>query len=326
MGAGGYTSQETKKNGRKKAKMIKTYFVPESLFHDSGPGHPESAERARTLNTLLTVMEKEGLSENVSPPKAVDLSLFRLAHDPLYIDFLERPKNILPIDLDPDTRLSSGSLDAMKGLSGAISMINRDRRSAQSVFLVARPPGHHARKSAGMGFCLVNTIATQALALQKSDPSLRIAIYDFDVHHGNGTEEILGKNAGTLYISTHQYPFYPGTGSGRDNYAGDRWEGILDIPLPQGTGDNDYSRILETSILPRLVSFEPDILLVSAGFDGHREDPLGGFLLTEKTYQEIGNKLSSTFPSAFIVSILEGGYNLQALTRSVRSYMEGLNR
>jgi len=306
--------------------MIKTYFVRESLSHDPGPGHPESAERARVLNTLLGEIEKEGLAEKIEPLQAKDLSLFRLAHDPDYIDFLENPGKILPLDLDPDTRLSRGSLDAMRGLSGAISMINREMQRSRSAFLVARPPGHHARRSAGMGFCLVNTIATQALALQETNPALRIAVYDFDVHHGNGTEEILGKKPGILYISTHQYPFYPGTGSGRENHTGPGGDGILDIPLPQGTSDDNYSRTLDSSILPRLISFAPDVLLVSAGFDGHRDDPLGGFLLTEKTYQHIGNQLSSVFPSVFIVSILEGGYNLGALTKSVRSYMEGLNR
>lgn len=182
--------------------MIRTYFVRESLLHDSGPSHPESAERARTLRALLTGMEKEGTAKMIEPHPSRDLSLFRLAHDPAYIDFLERHDNRLPIDLDPDTRLSSGSLDAMRGIAGAINMINLEKDRSQPVFLVARPPGHHARRGAGMGFCLVNTAAAQAISLLQSDPTLRIAIYDFDVHHGNGTEEILGAIPGTLYIST----------------------------------------------------------------------------------------------------------------------------
>jgi acetoin utilization deacetylase AcuC-like enzyme len=270
-------------------------------------------------------MEKERLTtiHEISPAK--DLSLFRMAHDPAYIDFLERPPKPLPISIDPDTSLSPGSLAAMKGLSGAITTINKQIGSSQRAFLLARPPGHHARRSAGMGFCLVNTIATQALSLLSWNPTLRIAIFDFDVHHGNGTEEILGKTPGVLTISTHQYPFYPGTGSGRENHTGHSGEGLLDIPLPEGTTDDAYYRTFESCILPRLTRFAPDVLLVSAGFDGHREDPLGGFLLTEKTYRHIGKQLSSVFPSTFIVSILEGGYNLRALTNSVRSYMEGLN-
>lgn len=306
--------------------MIRTYFVRESLLHDSGPSHPESAERARTLRALLTGMEKEGTARMIEPPPSRDLSLFRLAHDPAYIDFLERHDNRLPIDLDPDTRLSSGSLDAMRGIAGAINMINLEKDRSQPVFLVARPPGHHARRRAGMGFCLVNTAATQAMSFLQSDPTLRIAIYDFDVHHGNGTEEILGALPGTLYISTHQYPFYPGTGSGRENRTGPDGDGILDIPLPQGTNDDVYSRTLQETILPRLASFAPDILLVSAGFDGHRDDPLGGFLLTEKIYRHIGEQIALTLPGVFIVSILEGGYNLLALKKSARSYMEGLTR
>ncbi len=305
--------------------MITTYFVKESLFHDSGPGHPESAGRARALNMLFIEMEKEGLTRSHETTPAQNLSLFRLAHDPDYIDFLERPGKTLPFHLDPDTSFSPGSLEAMKGLSGAISMMNREMNSSRSAFLLARPPGHHARRAAGMGFCLVNTIATQALDLLREDPTRRIAVFDFDVHHGNGTEEILGGTPGILYISTHQYPFYPGTGNGQGNHIGPMGDGILNIPLPEGTDDDDYYRAFESFILPRLTLFKPNVLLVSAGFDGHRDDPLGGFLLTEKTYRHIGKRLSSIFSSVFIVSILEGGYNLEALTKSVRSYMEGLN-
>jgi acetoin utilization deacetylase AcuC-like enzyme len=305
--------------------LITTYYVTDALAHDSGSVHPESAERVRALNSLFIAMEKEGLTRIHETSPAKDLSLFRLAHDPTYIDFLENPQKSLPVKIDPDTCLSPGSLSAMKGLSGAITTINKEITTSQRCFLLARPPGHHARRSTGMGFCLVNTIATQALSLLSENPELRIAIFDFDVHHGNGTEEILGKTAGVLTISTHQHPFYPGTGSGRENHIGPSGEGLLDIPLPEGTTDDAYLRVFESRVLPRLTEFAPDVLLVSAGFDGHQDDPLGGFLLTENIYRDIGKQLSSGFPSTFIVSILEGGYNLRALTNSVRSYMEGLN-
>ncbi len=307
--------------------MFDIYRVSQSTCHDSGPGHPESVRRFQVLDPLISRMEKEGAAQVVPVQETTDLSLFRLAHDSTYIDFLEKGPGSHPLMLDPDTRLSPGSTTALRGISGALEQLTRKAGTgAPSSFLLARPPGHHALGNRAMGFCLVNTIATLAMSIRKKLPDSRIAILDFDVHHGNGTEAILSALPSFLYISTHQFPFYPGTGSGADNILRNDFSGIMDIPLPSGTTDRDYRPVLEERILPRLSAFSPDVLLLSAGFDGHRDDPLGGFLLTDETYFLLGQSIARFQPQSFIVSILEGGYNLVQLPKSLGSYMEGLIR
>lgn len=204
-------------------------------------------------------------------------------------------------------------------------LLHRRLANGGIYFLAERPPGHHALRDRAMGFCLVNHTAALAQNILQTDPDSRVAVLDFDVHHGNGTEDSLRGLDRCLFISTHQYPFYPGTGSEKSNQSDADGAGVLNLPLPEGTDDEDYRKVLKEKIMPRLEKFRPTDLLVSAGFDGHRDDPLGGWLLTEEIYSDIGRSLLSV-ECRFIASVLEGGYNLTALSRSVEAYLSGIGR
>ncbi len=302
-------------------------FCPAGLAHTNGPSHPESPERLQTLSTLFSRLASEGTVSLSSIPAGKDLSLYDGPHHRSYLDMLaslnDSPRS--PRRLDPDTAFSSATMTAILSTASALSLlIEACRNEGGNFFLAERPPGHHALPDRAMGFCIVNHAAALAWHLHRLHPESRIAVLDFDVHHGNGTEAILRGLGQILFISTHQYPFYPGTGSGRENTDGRKGEGILDIPLQEGTDDDWYRTILDETVFPRLERFRPTFLIVSAGFDAHREDPLGGLLLTEEIYHEIGERLC-TLGCPFIASVLEGGYNLSALSRSVEAYLRGLN-
>lgn len=301
-------------------------FCPDGLFHRNGPSHPESPERLQTLSDLFSRLESSGMITLSSVAPAKNLRLYDGPHHATYLEILlelNRSANF-PYRLDPDTAFSASSMAAILSTASALDfLIEAQLRGGGNFFLAERPPGHHALPDRAMGFCLVNHTATLAWHIHRSNPESRIAVLDFDVHHGNGTEAILRDQSRTLFISTHQYPFYPGTGSGKENTNRGRGEGILDIPLEEGTKDKEYRSVLLNTVFPRLEQFRPTHLIVSAGFDSHRDDPLGGLLLTEEIYQETGKRILA-LGCPFIASILEGGYNLSALSRSVEAYLRGL--
>ncbi len=304
------------------------FFLP-GEGHSNGPGHPEGLRRLNTLDHLFRRLAAEGKVTLSDQWKEDPESFFRVYEGPHLQQYLEGLLSFpFPSGgiarLDPDTGFSLGSLSAIQATASAISTLLQSRQQAGGLyFLAERPPGHHALSGRAMGFCIVNHTAAIAWNILRQDPEARVAVLDFDVHHGNGTEEILRGRDRFLFISTHQYPFYPGTGSGRDNSDRPRGEGILDIPLAEGTDDSAYHKILREQVLPRLERFRPTDLVVSAGFDAHREDPLGGLLLTEETYHVIGNSIRK-LDCRFIASVLEGGYNLEALSRSVEAYLNGI--
>jgi acetoin utilization deacetylase AcuC-like enzyme len=226
--------------------------------------------------------------------------------------------------LDPDTVMSPGSLNAaLRGVGAACAGVDDLMQGkAKHVFCATRPPGHHATPNRAMGFCIFNQIAIAAIHAMKQHKLDRVAVVDFDVHHGNGTQDILLGKAGMLYVSTHQSPLYPGSGQPEENREGN----ILNVPLLGGTGDTTYQNIFAGEVMPALDAFKPQLLLVSAGFDSHRAGPLAGIALTEKTYRWLGQQLraiANAHAGGRLLSVLEGGYNLDVLGPSVAAYING---
>jgi acetoin utilization deacetylase AcuC-like enzyme len=227
--------------------------------------------------------------------------------------------------LDADTVMSPGSLNAaLRGVGSACQGVDDLMAgTASRVFCLTRPPGHHATPDTAMGFCIFNQIAIAAQYALTQYKLERVAIIDFDVHHGNGTQDAFAGKPGVLYLSTHQSPLYPGTGTRLENRPGN----ICNIPLAAGTQDKSYQEIFTAIAMPELASFRPQLVLVSAGFDAHQQDPLAGLALTEHSYRWLGvqlGKIAQQFSGGKILSVLEGGYNHAVLGSSVVAYLEGL--
>lgn len=294
------------------------YSHPDCLQHEPGYGHPESPKR---LQAIL-----ENIAQYEEAPLGTEQQVL-LAHSP---ELLTHIKTAAPneglVQIDADTIMSPGSLQAAyRGTGAACKAIDElIAGHIQHAFCATRPPGHHATRNQAMGFCLFNHIAIAALYALQQYAIERIAIVDFDVHHGNGTQDIVQGKKGLFYISTHQSPFYPGTGNETENIP----DNILNIPLAAGTEHSSYQQLFTEVVIPALESFKPQLLLISAGFDAHHEDPLASLNFSEMTYQWLGEQLSTianTFCQSKILSVLEGGYNLAALSKSVKSYLDGVN-
>ncbi|MGB3942733.1 MAG: histone deacetylase [Candidatus Manganitrophaceae bacterium] len=312
---------------------MKTGFVTHPIYrrHDTGPGHPESAERLAAIEGYLA---KTGLlSELVEivPGDDPDPAVWiKSVHDP---DYYQALKKMVPRDeriyLDPDTPYSPMSLAAAeKAVAGVLTAIDRVMAGVvQNAFCAVRPPGHHAESNRAMGFCLFNNVAIGARYLQKRHGLERVFILDWDVHHGNGTQQMFYSDPTVFYFSTHQSPFYPGTGSERERGEGPGEGFTLNCPLPRGAGDKEILDCFEKVMAPALAAFQPDFILISAGFDAHRNDPLAGLTVTEEGFFEmtrIVRFLAETHCQGRIVSCLEGGYHLAALARSVGRHLEGM--
>jgi len=299
------------------------YHHEDCLKHDPGPNHPENAERLHSIMDALQHSANASDYDFRSAPLGTQAQVL-LAHTAEHWEELQRrAPQTGRYSLDPDTHLSPGSLNAaLRGVGAACAGIDallNDETSA--VFCLTRPPGHHATPDRAMGFCLFNHIAIAALYAQQRGIT-RIAIVDFDVHHGNGTQDILQGRSGLHYLSTHQSPHYPGTGSTAENRLGN----ISNYPLPAGTDDASYRKLFSEEVLPALAAGEPQLILVSAGFDAHLEDPLAGLGLTEATYEWIGEQLRQTaarYSQGRMLSVLEGGYNLGVLGKSVDAFLSG---
>ncbi len=298
---------------------IAVYTHPACLAHDTGSGHPECADRLRTILEALN-----GKLLFVDAPVAEEANL-QLAHDPLYIQAVRKAApSSGPILLDADTIMSPGTLEAALRAAGAgcaaVDAVMAGKY--KTAFCAVRPPGHHATRDRAMGFCIFNNIAVAALHALKNHGLQRIAIVDFDVHHGNGTQDIIAPDARILYISTHQSPLFPGTGQMAENREGH----ILNLPLPEGTDGALYREVFKQSVIPALEKFAPELLLVSAGFDAQLGDPLAGLALVADDYHWIGEQLSALakkYCNGRAVSFLEGGYNLDFLARDVAAYLGG---
>ena len=300
------------------------FTADSSTQHDTGPGHPECPERIPSIiNGLKRIQSKNLIWKDVG---SFDEKYIKLTHSEKYLEKINQsfPKEGLDF-LDGDTIVSKGSkkaaYDAVSSIINAIdAVMNKEFNNA---FCVVRPPGHHAEKEQAMGFCIFNNVAVGATYLLEKYKLNKVAIIDFDVHHGNGTQDIFYNEKKVLYISSHQFPFYPGTGS--EDETG-KYNNILNIALKAGTGSEEffdsYKRVYD-----KLNEFKPEFILLSAGFDAHKNDPLANINLESKDYYTLTKeimKIAKQICESKIVSILEGGYNLAAIQESAKYHVEAL--
>ena len=293
-----------------------------STNHLTGIGHPEKPDR------VTAVIEKLKQNKKLIWKKSTkfDAKYLNITHSEDYISDVKKsfPNNGLKF-LDGDTIISPGSkratIDAVGSIISAIDGI--ENKKFNKAFCAVRPPGHHAEKNKAMGFCIYNNIAVGAKFLINKYKYNKIAIIDFDVHHGNGTQDIFYENSKVLYISTHQYPYYPGTGN--NNEKG-KYNNILNIPLPAGTNSDEYLNAYNY-VIKKLIEFKPEFVMFSAGFDAHKDDPLAQLNLNSKDFYEITKRTilaTQQFSKGKVVSILEGGYDLAALSESVNEHVNAL--
>lgn len=298
------------------------------VLHDTGPGHPERPDRMRVIDK---VMEHEIFAKlkRIEAPLRDDVEeAIALAHPKDYIQFIKENRPSPSEDsvrLDPDTVLSSGTWEAaLRAVGAGLHAVDEVMAgSAANAFCQVRPCGHHAETARAMGFCLFNNVAIAGMYARKKYGAERIAVVDFDVHHGNGTQDIFWKDKDLFFASTHQMPLYPGTGALGETGVGNIWN----APLRPGDGGEPFREAFESRILPALRNFHPDIVLISAGFDAHRDDPLANLALVEADFAWATEQLASVAAkqaNGRLVSMLEGGYNLAALGRSVAVHVKGL--
>ncbi|MDC3371190.1 histone deacetylase family protein [Candidatus Pelagibacter ubique] len=305
---------------------MKTGLITSGTYqnHNTGDGHPEKIDRVTVVIDNFKKLDNKDLVWK--KPSKFDQSLLEITHNSDYINFVEKsfPEKGLSF-LDGDTIVSPGSKDATSDAVGSIitaidGVQNKDFKNA---FCAVRPPGHHAEKNKAMGFCIYNNVAVGANYLINKYKLKKIAIIDFDVHHGNGTQDIFYDNEKVLYISTHQYPYYPGSGT---NDEKGKHNNILNIPLPAGTTSEEYLNAYEF-VLNKIKEFKPEFILLSAGFDAHKDDPLAQLQLESKDFYNITKRtleLSKQYCNGKVVSILEGGYDLQALQESTEMHVKAL--
>ena len=296
--------------------------------HDTGPGHPERPDR---LRAILRVLEKDEFADLLreTAPRATEEQLER-AHPEEHVSAILaiRPEGGDYVFLDPDTVMSSGSAEAaLRAAGGAVAAVDLVMNGkAANAFVAVRPPGHHAEPRRAMGFCLFNNVAVAAQHARAARGLTRIAVVDFDVHHGNGTQAMFAGDPDLFYASSHQSPAYPGTGLASDHGVA---HNIVNVPLPPGAGSGPFRRGWREVILPALDAFAPELLIISAGFDAHRSDPLAQLQLGADDYAWVTLELADVaarHAQGRIVSLLEGGYDLEALAESAAAHVWALIR
>jgi acetoin utilization deacetylase AcuC-like enzyme len=300
------------------------YTHPIYLEHLTPPGHPERPDRLRAIARALDEERFDELDRRQSPLGDADAIL--LAHPQSHRDRVEAaiPEEGLA-RIDGDTSASPKSWEAALTAIGAATAAVDDVFSgdADNVFVASRPPGHHAERETAMGFCLFNNAAIAARHAQKEHGAERVAIVDWDVHHGNGTQDIFWDDASVLYASTHQMPLYPGTGAKHETGAGN----IVNAPLASGDGGEAFREAFRSRVLPAIDEFRPDLIIVSAGFDAHHRDPLAEINLTEDDFDWATGELlerAGRFSANRLVSLLEGGYDLEGLSSSTAVHISRL--
>ncbi len=293
---------------------------PDCLRHDMGH-HPERPERLHAINDRMIASGLDTVLQQYEAP-LVDRELLNITHEPLFVDQVHTiaPEQGL-VWIDGDTAMNCHSLQAALRSAGAVELgvdlVMRDE--ASQVFCAVRPPGHHAEQRRAMGFCFFNNVALGAYHALRNHGLQRVAIVDFDVHHGNGTEDIVGGDERILFCSTFQHPFYPH--SGYDSVA----PNVVNAPLAAGAGSAEFREAVDLYWLPRLKAFKPQLILVSAGFDAHRADDMAGLNLVENDYAWVTRRLceqSDRSANGRLVSSLEGGYELHSLARSVEAHIK----
>ena len=305
---------------------MKTGLITSDTYqnHNTGDGHPEKIDRVTAVIDNFKKLDNKNLIWK--KPNKFENSFLIKTHTSNYIDQVNKsfPKKGYNF-LDGDTIVSPGSKDASKDAVGSIitAIDGVQKKEFKNAFCAVRPPGHHAEKEKAMGFCIYNNVAVGANYLIEKYKYNKIAIIDFDVHHGNGTQNIFYDNEKVLFISTHQYPYYPGSGSEKEK---GNFNNVLNIPLEAGTSAEKYLNAYE-NVLNKVREFKPEFLLFSAGFDAHIDDPLAQLQLSSEDFYKITKRtleISKSFCNGNVVSILEGGYDLKALQESTKRHVDAL--
>ena len=305
---------------------MKTGLVTSDTFqnHDTGPGHPEQIARISVINENFKKLNNPNILWK--KPSIISDEIIKNTHDAKYVDLVKKSFPTKGFSsLDGDTIISPGSKEATFDAAGSIiaAIDGIQNKEFKNAFASVRPPGHHCNQNKAAGFCILNNIAIGAKYLLNKYKYKKIAIIDFDVHHGNGTQDIFYENENVLFISTHQYPYYPGSGSEQEK---GKFNNIYNIPLPAGTNSEEYFNAFERA-LNRLREFKPEFVLISAGFDAHKDDPLAQIKLETEDFYNITKRILETskkYCNGKIVSILEGGYDLQALKDSTKRHVDAL--
>ena len=305
---------------------MKTGLITSDTYqnHNTGEGHPEKIDRVTAVIDNFKKLDNKNLIWK--KPSKFDRSLLKITHSSDYINFVETsfPKKGLSF-LDGDTIVSPGSRDATLDAVGSIiaAIDGVQNKEFKNAFCAVRPPGHHAEKNKAMGFCIYNNVAVGANYLINKYKLSKIAIIDFDVHHGNGTQDIFYDNEKVLYISTHQFPYYPGSGTEQEK---GKYNNIFNIPLAAGTTSEEYLNAYEF-VLKKIKEFKPEFILFSAGFDAHKDDPLAQLQLEAEDFYTLTRRtleLSKLYCDGKVVSILEGGYDLLALQKCSEMHVKAL--
>jgi acetoin utilization deacetylase AcuC-like enzyme len=308
--------------------VVALFTHPACLEHDTGPGHPECPDRLRAVWQALEHPDFAPLLREAAP--LAERPQLERVHPPAYVDRILsiRPEAPALEPLDPDTVMSAGSAEAaLRAAGGAVAAVDAVMQGrCDAAFAAVRPPGHHAEAARAMGFCLFSSAAIAAKHAQARWGLRRVAVVDFDVHHGNGTQALLQADPGMFFASSHQQPCFPGTGDADERGVADN---VLNLPLSPGSGSDSFRRGWTGSILPALDAFAPELLIVSAGFDAHRADPLAQIRLETEDFAWVTEALIEVADrqcGGRVVSVLEGGYDLAALAASAAAHVRALMR